>query len=215
MKYALGTIIGTSLLGFAKARKGGASRYRPRKIENLYSLSPQEKKQTTEIDLSRKRLTELHDDIFDGFINLEKLNLKENRLTKLPNSIGNLTNLTKLYVSGNILTELPDSIGNLTNLEKLRLRYNQLTELPDSIGNLTNLKELNLRYNDLTELPQSLGNLTNLERLWLDHNPWQKRISKETIVKMIQNGVNKGVIKNIIDMNNSIQTKSKSDLRIR
>jgi internalin A len=46
---------------------------------------------------------------------------------------------TKLDLSGQKLTELPDSIGELDLLLELDLSNNQLTCLPDSIGNLTKL----------------------------------------------------------------------------
>jgi len=191
-KTVLGTIIGTALLGLAKAKMGGRNEYKPRKIEDIYNLSAQEKAQITELHLSDRGLTHLPDDIFDGF-----------------------TNLKELYSSGNELTKIPDSIGNLTNLKILWLNRNELTKLPDSIGNLTNLEILWLDQNELTKLPDSIGNLTNLEILWLDENPWQKPVPKETILKMIINRVNKDIIEKIIDMNNSIPTKSKSNLRIR
>jgi len=191
-KTVLGTIIGTALLGFAKAKSGDRNSYKPRNIESIYKLSKTKKEQITTLDLSRKGLTRLPDDIFDGF-----------------------SNLKTLYLSDNQLTELPDSIGNLTKLERLSLVMNQLTELPEWIGNLTNLIKLELNINQLTELPDSIGNLTNLERLYLDGNPWQKPVPKETIVKMIRNRVNKRLIESIIDMNNSIPTETKSNLRLR
>ena len=214
-KYTLGTIIGTALLGLAKAKKGGRNSYKPRKIESIYKLPKSKKAQITELDLSRMGLTQIPDDIFDGFTNLEKLNLGYNQLIELPESIGNLTNLEELGLDKNQLTELPESIGNLTNLKWLWLPENQLTELPQSIGNLTNLTQLVVSFNELTELPEAIGNLTNLEILWLDNNPWKKPVPKETILKMIRNRVHKDVINSIIDMNNSIPTKSKSNLRLR
>jgi hypothetical protein len=47
----------------------------------------------------------------------------------------------------------------------------------------------------------------------LDNNPWKKPVPKETIFKMIRNSVHKDVINSIIDMNNSIPTKSNLRLR--
>jgi len=235
-KYALGTIVGTALLSFAKAKKGAKNKYIPDNIEDIYNLSPQEKAQITDLELVSMSLTYLPDDILDGFTNLKTLNVLNNQLTELPDSIGNLTNLEKLWLinnqltelpesivnlnnlktlnlMNNQLTELPESIVNLTNLEQLYLKNNELTELPQWIGNLTNLEELSLRYNLLTELPDSIGNLINLGMLWLEENPWKKPVPKETILKMIRNRVKKGVIEAIVKMNNSIPTKS--NLRIR
>jgi len=189
-KYALGTIIGTVLLGLDKARRGAKNQYEVEDIEDIYNLSAQEKAQITYLNFNDMGITQIPDDIFYGFENLEILNFH-----------------------GNQLRELPQSIRNLTNLRYLYLDHNGLTELPDSIGNLTNLKELHLINNDLTELPDSIGNLTNLEMLWLDENPLKKPVPKETILKMIRNGVHKDVIEEIAKINKSIKTKS--NLRIR
>jgi len=46
--------------------------------------------------------------------------LGKNKLTCLPESIGNLTNLKKLSLIENNLTSLPESIDNLTNLQTFR-----------------------------------------------------------------------------------------------
>ena len=82
-------------------------------------------------------------------LSFAKLRLENNQLTKLPESIGNLTNLTKLHLWNNQLAKLPDSIGNLTKLRWLDLGNNKLAKLPDSIGNLTNLTWLHLWGNRL------------------------------------------------------------------
>ncbi len=104
------------------------------------------------------------------YTKIHTLNLVNNQLTSLPNSIGNLTQLQKLRLTFNHLTSLPDSIGNLTQLKTLSLGRNRLTSLPNSIGNLTQLQELYLRRNILTSLPNSIGNLTQLQELDLSFN---------------------------------------------
>ena len=189
-KTVLSTIVGTALLGLAKSKSGGRNSYKPRNIEDIYKLSAQEKSQITRLDLSIMGLTQIPDDIFDGFANLERIDLNNNQLTELPQSIGNLTNLKWLTLSSNQLTELPQSIGNLTNLEILLLGINKLTEPPNYIANLTNLKRLDLH-----------------------RNPWQKPLDPKILFKMIQNRVSRNVIQEMILMNKSIKTKS--NLRIR
>ena len=123
----------------------------------------------TSLDLSNNLLTSLPDSI-EQLTNLTSLNLSNNSLTSLPESIEQLTNLTSLSLSSNSLTSLPESIRQLTNLISLDLSNNSLTVLSESIGRLTNLTSLHLGANKLTELPESIGQLTNLTWLGLRNN---------------------------------------------
>ena len=121
------------------------------------------------LDLSDNQLNRIPDSM-THLQNLSTLYLGSNQLNKLPDSIGNLQNLSTLYLDSNQLKKLPDSIGNLQNLSILYLRNNQLRELSDSITRLQNLSLLNLSYNQLRELPDSIGNLQNLSYLDLSYN---------------------------------------------
>ncbi len=122
------------------------------------------------LDLGRNRLTSLPESI-GNLTSLTNLDLSRNYLTSLPESIGNLTSLTNLNLFNNCITSLPESIGNLKLLTNLNLLKNILISLPDSIGNLKLLKKLNLYDNSLTSLPESIRNLSSLEELDLIKNP--------------------------------------------
>lgn len=99
------------------------------------------------------------------------IDLRGQRLEKLPASVLEATALTVLNISGNRLTgALPSEIGKLKKLRILRAKGNLMTGVPAEIGQLTELRELDLSNNKLTGLPLELGNLKNLRRLDLRGN---------------------------------------------
>lgn len=123
----------------------------------------------SEINLSNNEITSLPDSI-GRLKKIDQLYLSHNELVTLPETIGDLTALKYLYIDRNSITSLPESIGKLGNLEKLIADRNQLISIPNSIGNLENLEEINLSFNDLTSLPESFSNLRNMEILDFDGN---------------------------------------------
>jgi hypothetical protein len=103
-------------------------------------------------------------------VNLEILNLHNNKLQSLPPEIGLMANLQTLDLSYNQLQFLPAEIGSLVNLQYLSLNNNQLQSLPSEIGLLVNLQKLHLNDNQLQSLPAEIGSLVNLQKLYLDNH---------------------------------------------
>ena len=110
------------------------------------------------------------------------LNLSNNRLTSLPESIGTLIGLKELFLQYNYLKRLPVSIiskpllthlflhaqSNICQLKKLielDVKNNRLSSLPESLGNLKCLNTLCLTNNLLNSLPFSIGKLSELQDL--------------------------------------------------
>jgi Leucine-rich repeat (LRR) protein len=122
-----------------------------------------------ELDLFDNQLGNVSESI-GNLSQLQWLSLQFNQLTSLPESIGNLSQLQWLSLQFNQLTSLPETIWNLSQLQWLYLGSNQLTSLPESLGNLRQLQELDLYSNQLTSLPESLGNLRQLQELGLGSN---------------------------------------------
>ncbi|KAG8670000.1 hypothetical protein FPOAC2_09343 [Fusarium poae] len=90
----------------------------------------------------------------------------------------------KIYMAQNRLTRVPGAIFDLTYLTILSLRHNKLTELPPGIGKLQHLKELNVSQNRLRHLPVELLDLfasnSKLDTLVVHPNPfWQPKQSLE------------------------------------
>jgi len=116
-------------------------------------------------------------DFFETFESIRNLDLKDNRITEIPTSIGNLKNLVYLNLSYNDLQVLPESVGLLRNLRYLILSHNKITDLPCSIANLTHLKILDLRHNILNTIPNEINSLTNLLNLDLHGNQFENLLN--------------------------------------
>jgi hypothetical protein len=70
---------------------------------------------------------------------LRWLILTDNKISNLPDCLGERPRLQKLALAGNQLTELPQTLKNLNNLELIRISANQLTECPDQLLSLPKL----------------------------------------------------------------------------
>lgn len=131
--------------------------------------------QRTSINLSRKRLTQIPEHIYEQR-DLKVLKLYGNQIDSISPKIAQLTSLEKLYLGRNKLHSLPPEIGELKNLKILSVPYNKLDSLPSTLGHLTSLQQLWLDQNELRALPSSIGDLKKLETIqirynWLDSLP--------------------------------------------
>lgn len=152
---------------------------------------------------------------FCSLSQLESLELRENLLKHLPESISQLTKLERLDLGDNEIEELPPHLGYLPSLQELWLDHNQLTRLPPEIGLLKNLVCLDVSENRwgfgvfflgerglihnlnrnfrLEELPEDIGGLVSLTDLHLSQNLLEvlpdgmEKLTKLTILKLDQN----------------------------
>jgi len=126
----------------------------------------------TELGLISCGVSEIPKDI-SKLISLKRLIVRDQNLSIVPKSIGQLKNLESLSICGfhsNKLESLPESIGSLSSLKELILENNRLNSLPESIGGLKNLEKLNLYGNNLNTLPNGIGKLKKLKSLYLALN---------------------------------------------
>tara|TARA_B110000459_G_scaffold202658_1_gene256405 strand:+ start:1060 stop:2361 length:1302 start_codon:yes stop_codon:yes gene_type:complete len=73
---------------------------------------------------------------------LQWLILTDNKLKKLPKSIGKSHLLQKCALAGNLIEELPAELSNCIHLELLRISANQLQEIPEWLFELPKLSWL-------------------------------------------------------------------------
>jgi Leucine-rich repeat (LRR) protein len=96
--------------------------------------------------------------------------VRNNRLTFLPQTIGNMSSLEYLYLGNNDLRMLPVEIQNLNKLRTLDLSDNEIAgDPPEFLGQLESLIELDLtNCCSGNRLPSSLSNLEKLEYLYVN-----------------------------------------------
>jgi len=108
--------------------------------------------------------------VFKECNNLFMLGFKANKLEIFDEDILPLS-ISWLILTDNRLTKLPDSIGKLTKMQKFPLAGNRLTTLPQSMQNLQNLELLRLSANNISSIPQWLKELPKLAWLAFSGNP--------------------------------------------
>ncbi|XP_054452221.1 DISP complex protein LRCH3 isoform X2 [Anoplopoma fimbria] len=123
---------------------------------------------TTTTDMSRNRLSELPLDVC-LFVSLESLNLYQNCIRSLPDSLLNLQALTYLNLSRNQLSVLPVVVCSLP-LKVLIICNNKLVSLPEEVGQLRHLTELDVSCNEIQTLPCQVGQLEALRDLNIRRN---------------------------------------------
>lgn len=101
--------------------------------------------------------------VFKGLKSLTMLDMRKNRLKKIPDNLPK--RLQQLYLEFNDIDSVP--AGFLTmypNLQFVRLAHNKLTDkgLPFNVFNISTLVELDLSFNKLEKIPVVSRNLENL-----------------------------------------------------
>lgn len=103
------------------------------------------------IGFKSNRIESIDDGAFP--LALRWLILTDNRIRKLPPTIGRCGRLQKLMLAGNQLDELPAEMAACENLELIRLAANQLRALPDWLLALPRLSWLALAGNPCADVP--------------------------------------------------------------
>lgn len=122
-----------------------------------------------DLDLSNNQITILPDTIGD-YSALCSLNLSSNALTSIPSSIGRCQCLRELIISETLLTTLPSRSGNALHFNISILAIAGLSICLSRWDNFQSLTSLDAAANFLTALPEWIGNLHELRILSLGHN---------------------------------------------
>ena len=99
------------------------------------------------------------------------LNLRGQKIAKLPANMGLLKNLMSIDMGGCGLTSFPKEILACPQLATLNLNDNQIKVLPPEIDQLSKLTRLSLHNTGITGLPATIGKCQLLATLDLSQNP--------------------------------------------
>jgi hypothetical protein len=136
--------------------------------------------------LSKLKIVFFSDNLFTEFPevlsqcpHLEMIGFKANQITTISETA--LPHTTRwLILTNNRLKKLPASVGKCHRMQKLMLAGNQLTELPDELANCKNLGLLRISANNIKSLPGWLCTLPKLSWLAYSGNPAQQKPAVET-----------------------------------
>ena len=133
-------------------------------------------------------------------LSISWLILTDNKIKKLPNSIGNLIKLQKCALAGNKIQELPNSMQNCTNLELLRLSANNLHDIPSWLLELPKLSWLAFSGNPCSISPNvnlqttlhdnlEFGDLLGSGASGEIYKAFSKELEKQVAVKLFRGAV--------------------------
>ena len=169
---------------------------------------------------------EIPEDLFKNAVNIERINLGGNGITKLPEKLfANNSKLKTLNLSANNLGSVPENIfENNPNLESVEFSQSWLSTLPanvfahnnklktvslsnnkivslpeDLFKNNPQLTFLAVTDNELTKLPSSVASLANLTQLYAADN---------RLTALPENGINLTKLSTLVLNNNNITTLS-------
>ena len=118
---------------------------------------------------------------------LQWLILTENKIEKLPHSIGKCSFLQKFAISGNLLKDLPDEMQNCKRLELLRISANCLTSIPDWLLKLPRLSWLAYSGNPCSEKVEN--------EIGLEEIDWSQLEIKEQLGEGASGIISKAILK--------------------
>ncbi|KAL9651839.1 hypothetical protein ABK040_000187 [Willaertia magna] len=156
---------------------------------NRISILPNSMSKLTkliELDLNDNDLNYLFD--FTDLNLLERLEVTNNFLQKLPIGLQNCKKLEYLDLTMNRLNGNIEQIYELQNLKFCKLKHNAIEEIDERILKLNNLETLIIDNNELLTLPEELTQLTNLKSCSVINN-WNLELSDKLKKSMIEKNI--------------------------
>eukprot|EP00058_Branchiostoma_floridae_P015859 XP_002601347.1 hypothetical protein BRAFLDRAFT_82740 [Branchiostoma floridae] len=158
-----------SPFSFVAKAEGVAIRGFPFHVLSAESLTPLDHSRVDTLGLIEAKITDMENNSFVGFTNLEALSLDHNRLAKVKQTwFTGLKQLLMLILSNNCIKQIdPASFSHLTRLTFLDLENNMLQVVdPAWLFGLKGTMIMNLGLNEIKSI--SPGSFQHLQLTWLD-----------------------------------------------
>ncbi|XP_060223297.1 leucine-rich repeat-containing protein 28 isoform X3 [Meriones unguiculatus] len=120
--------------------------------------------------MKRNSLTTLPENLAQKLPNLVELYLHSNNIVVVPEEVGDLKELQTLDISTNRLLALPERLHLCLSLQYLTVDRNRLWSVPRHLCQLPSLNELSMAGNRLASLPLDLGRSRELQYVYVDNN---------------------------------------------
>lgn len=110
----------------------------------------------TSLSLNKAKLASIPGEIFNKLLRLEKLELNENNLTRLPSEISLLTKLVYLSAARNKLEGIPEEFSKLKSLKSLDIHSNNIRDF------FAGMEDIELTYLNISSNVFSFENLNQI-----------------------------------------------------
>ncbi|MFS4483172.1 leucine-rich repeat domain-containing protein [Hyunsoonleella sp. 2307UL5-6] len=126
----------------------------------------------SKLDLSNQNLTKIPTEIF-SLKNLKSLDLSNNKISTIPSDILKLKQLKKLDISNNKISNFYAKICHLPKLQVLNLNNNSIKTIPKQIKHLVELRVFSIANNYLLSFPDEISELNKLLKINFSKNQFE------------------------------------------
>jgi Leucine-rich repeat (LRR) protein len=138
---------------------------------NIRSVKRVKKSSSLEkLDLRLNKVTVVPNSLSRKFKSLKQLSFNTNPIKKVKPGLAKFKQLEYLSFYGNKLPEIPKPVYKLATLKVIDLFDNRIEAISPDIKNMQGLEVLYLANNRLYSLPEEIGTLKNLRELYIYNN---------------------------------------------
>ncbi|KAK2462979.1 hypothetical protein APHAL10511_005031 [Amanita phalloides] len=153
------------------------------RIGSLANLRlPRFAKHLRRLCLRQNVITHLDPEIFHALVNLEELDLYDNKVKHLDDALDKLSGLQTLDLSFNLFKSVPERLEFMSKLETIYFVQNRISKIT-GLTSLVHLRSLELGGNKIRKI-EGVDGLVNLEELWLGKNKISKIEGLGTLKKV-------------------------------